>query len=157
MTYTLARFLTAAPAGLYRWTGGTASAEIAALCRLKRIELFRMCARHVRDKRRFLATLAKAMRLPRWFGMNWDALADCLTDFTWQPGSAHVLFYTNLDAFAQHGPVDFTTALSVLEDAADFWAQRKVRLLVLIECDALRRCVHLPAVRLAVNSPRPRL
>ena len=145
--YSLARFLASAPAGLYRWIGAAACAEITGLCRLKHIELFHVRGEHLRDKRRFLAAVARAMHLPRWFGLNWDALADCLTDFDWQPGSVHVLLCSKLDAFAQRSPVDFGTALAVLEDAAHFWAERDVHFLVLVECDRLPRFVHLLAVR----------
>jgi barstar (barnase inhibitor) len=144
--YSLARFLASAPAGLYRWIGAGARADIAALCRLRRIELTRVRGARLRDKRHFLAAVARAMGLPRWFGMNWDALADALTDFDWQPGTVHVLFCSNLDAFAQRSPIDFATALAVLEDAACFWAERDVHFLVLVECDKLPQFAHLLTV-----------
>ena len=41
---------------------------------------------HVHGKQEFLQKLAKALEFPSWFGGNWDALVDCLTDLSWQPG-----------------------------------------------------------------------
>ena len=34
------------------------------------------------DKATLLARLAAALQFPDWFGHNWDALSDCLTDLS---------------------------------------------------------------------------
>lgn len=34
----------------------------------------------VADKEGFMAAVSAALALPGWFGRNWDALADCLSD-----------------------------------------------------------------------------
>ena len=143
--YTFERLLTGAPPGLYRLLKHGASTRISKLCRLKDAELFRISGERVRTKRRFLAVIARAMRLPRWFGMNWDALADSLTDFAWETGTTHVLLLSALDGFASQAPLDFGTALGVLDDAVSFWAERDVRFLVLIETQRLPQAA-LPTV-----------
>jgi Barstar (barnase inhibitor) len=144
--YTFERFLTSAPSGLYRLLTHGASMRMTKLCRLKDAELFCVNGEQVRTKRRFLVVIARAMGLPRWFGMNWDALADSLTDFAWEPGTTHVLLLSALDGFAQHAPLDFGTALGLLDDAASFWAEQDVRFLVLIEAQCLPRVTPLPVV-----------
>jgi len=35
------------------------------------------------DKATLLARFAAALHFPDWFGHNWDALSDCLTDLSW--------------------------------------------------------------------------
>src|SRR5215510_9162043 len=45
----------------------------------------------VRDKSELLARLSRALRFPDWFGGNWDALEDCLTDLSWLKADGHVL------------------------------------------------------------------
>ncbi len=57
---------------------------------------------------------ARALSFPDWFGRNWDALEDCLTDLSWRPGGGHVLL---LD-----GDGDDPMLLDVLRSAAQFWA-----------------------------------
>ena len=41
------------------------------------------------DKRDLLDRFAAALRFPSWFGYNWDAMHDCLTDLSWLPASAY--------------------------------------------------------------------
>jgi hypothetical protein len=143
--YSLARLLAHGPAGLYRLDA--TSRPRPALFRLNGVELFSVRGECVRDKQRFLRAVARAMALPLWFGMNWDALADSLTDFEWEPGYAATLMCSKLDGFARQSPVDFVTALEVLDDTTRYWAQRDVRFLVLIDCDNLSQFARLPTVR----------
>lgn len=39
------------------------------------------------DRAAFLAECARAFEFPDWFGHNWDALADALTDVQHRPGT----------------------------------------------------------------------
>jgi len=145
--YTFAYFLAHATPGLYRLVAARAPGNVRTLCRLKHIELLHISGEAVRDKRRFLAVAARTLRFPPWFGMNWDALADCLTEFGWQPGSTHVLLLSGMDGFARRSPRDFATVLAVLEDAAAFWTQRGVRFLILIESTNLPQSLRLSTIR----------
>jgi hypothetical protein len=136
-----------APPGVYRVVGGNGPTPFAALSRSRGIESFHANGRRVRTKKRFLAVVARTLRLPRWFGMNWDALADSLTDREWQAHTSHALLLTDFNAFAAHAPCDFAAALAVLQDAVDFWADREVRFLVLVDCKH-RSCLQMPTVQL---------
>jgi len=144
--YTLAYFLSRAPSGLYRLVGDRPPRNMRTLCRLSGVELLHVSAAQAHDKRRFLGAAARAMHLPAWFGMNWDAFADCLTDFAWKPGSTHVLLLSDVDGFAKRSPADFANALAVLADAASFWAQRGVRFLILIQSRKLPKTLRLSTV-----------
>jgi RNAse (barnase) inhibitor barstar len=42
-----------------------------------------------------LAEVARAFQLPDYFGMNWDALDECLRDLSWLPASGHLLVVSN--------------------------------------------------------------
>jgi hypothetical protein len=68
-----------------------------------------------------LSKLAEALEFPAWFGGNWDALEDCLTDLSWLNAAGHVLLIEG----AAGAPAD---DLGVLEDvlaaAAAHWAER---------------------------------
>ena len=65
------------------------------------------------------AAMARALAFPDWFGGNWDALEDCLSDLSWRRGDGHVLLIRN-------GPAGdtFGVLLDVLRSAAEYWAGR---------------------------------
>lgn len=64
-------------------------------------------------------SLAGALGFPAWFGANWDALEDCLSDLSWRPGAGHVLI------FASHPAGDaLGVLLDVLRASAEYWAGR---------------------------------
>src|SRR5215212_2915668 len=39
---------------------------------------------------------AAALQFPRYFGRNWDAFYDCLTDLAWLPAQTYLLVVTNI-------------------------------------------------------------
>ncbi len=63
--------------GVYR-TGRLGALEDAV--RGTRLSYARISLAGVEDKEQLLDTLAGDLALPAWFGRNWDALQDCLTD-----------------------------------------------------------------------------
>ena len=70
-------------------------------------------------KAELLKNMASALGFPDWFGHNWDALEDCLTDLSWRDAPGHVLVIEN----AQPGD-DLGVLLDVLRSSAEFWAGR---------------------------------
>ena len=85
--------------------------------------MYRVDLTKVTDKEGFLEAISKAMDFPDWFGHNWDALADCLTDLSWMAADGYVIVLERADAFASAAPTDFATALSIFQDAADTWRE----------------------------------
>ena len=67
-----------------------------------------------------LAAIAAALDFPEWFGANWDALEDCLTDLSWRKGAPPRVF---LFSGASPGD-DFGILRDVLGAAADYWGGR---------------------------------
>ena len=68
-----------------------------------------------------LRAIAKALRFPDWFGGNWDALEDCLSDLSWRPGDGHVLVFRNWQALSSD---DLGVLIDVLRSTAEFWSGR---------------------------------
>jgi RNAse (barnase) inhibitor barstar len=93
--------------------------------------------RHVRiekppTKLALLETLAAVLGFPDHFGANWDALYDSLTDLPLVPGSTLVIEVGGLSRLARQAAGDLTTAIDTFRDAAAFWRERDVRLVVLL-------------------------
>lgn len=67
-----------------------------------------------------LASIARALEFPAWFGGNWDALEDCLGDLSWRGAAgAHLLLF---DTFPRGDALG--VLLDVLRSAAEYWAGR---------------------------------
>jgi hypothetical protein len=73
------------------------------------------------DKAELLVRVARGLQFPDWFGGNWDALEDCLTDLSWLQAEGHVLLF---DAAGGLTADDFGVFADVLSSCAQYWAGR---------------------------------
>ena len=74
------------------------------------------------DKAALMQRVARALEFPQWFGGNWDALEDCLTDLSWTGAEGHVLLIEG----AQDLPRDEREVFAdILASSAAYWAERK--------------------------------
>lgn len=71
------------------------------------------------NKDKALAQIGTALNFPIWYGANFDALFDCLTDTDWQPGKGHVILLKGVAELRATDPDDFATLIEVLQAAAD--------------------------------------
>lgn len=86
------------------------------------------------DKAGLLQSLARALAFPEWFGHNWDAWFDCLTDLGWHPSAVgYVIVVRNALAVHRSAPEALDTALAIIEDAARVWAERGVSLRAFVD------------------------
>ena len=69
----------------------------------------------------FFQELASALRFPGYFGHNWDAVYDCLTDLNWLPATGYVLLLDGLDYLAMNEPGQWGIGLKVLRESCEFW------------------------------------
>jgi RNAse (barnase) inhibitor barstar len=83
-----------------------------------------------------LLQLGSALKFPSWYGANFDALYDCLTDPEWQPAKGHVLFINGITRLRATQPVDFATLINVLQAAAEDRRKTHVPFWVLIDAPA---------------------
>jgi hypothetical protein len=85
------------------------------------VHAIRISLSGVSRKEALLARIAQALEFPAWFGGNWDALEDCLTDLSWLQGAGHVLL---IEDAAQLTEDDRGVLADILASAATFWAER---------------------------------
>ncbi len=71
----------------------------------------------VQGKGALLAALAQAIEAPGWFGNNWDALADSLSDLSWKPAPGYVLLLRD----ANLGPAEEEMLGNILLETVAFW------------------------------------
>ena len=73
------------------------------------------------DRTELLARVARSLQFPDWFGANWDALEDCLTDLSWLEADGHVLLLEDASGLT---PDDFGVFADILSSSAQYWAGR---------------------------------
>ena len=73
-----------------------------------------------------LARFARALRFPDWFGDNWDALQDCLSDLSWLPAEGYLLLLDDTDDWRQADPQGFGITLEILEQASEAWRRERL-------------------------------
>lgn len=73
------------------------------------------------DKTGLLERVARALEFPQWFGGNWDALEDCLTDLSWTKAEGWVLL---IEDAGRLPPDDLGVFSEILSAAAAWWSER---------------------------------
>lgn len=112
----LQRLMDPSRSGVYRSRRWDAIADAV---RGSRLSFARVSLRGVADKAGLLERIAQALAFPDWFGANWDALEDCLTDLSWREAEGHVLVFEDFTAND-----DLGVLIDVLASSAEFWATR---------------------------------
>jgi RNAse (barnase) inhibitor barstar len=105
-----------AKSGVYR---ASRADEIEDAVRGGKLNFARVSLQGIADKTALLRTIAAALGFPDWFGENWDALEDCLTDLSWREAQGHVLVFEGFQFLPED---DLGVLIDVLISAAEFWA-----------------------------------
>lgn len=93
---------------------------------------FHIDGNQIDSKATFLDSFATALSFPDYFGKNWDAFNDCITDMMWLPAPGYVLLYDNVSHFAVSQPKDWSTARSLLTQAASYWNAKNRPMYILL-------------------------
>ncbi|MCD9142382.1 barstar family protein [Streptomyces albireticuli] len=124
------------PPGVYRLPPTDTAPRVAALAAEAEWRAAPLHLGGVTTKKAFLDRCATDLEFPEWFGRNWDALADCLTDLSWwlEEGKArgYLLVTEDWETFRKAAPKDARTAEAIFGDAVDHWADAESPLAVLL-------------------------
>jgi hypothetical protein len=120
------------PPGIYRFADREAAPHVLRRVRRHGWLGWHLNGRAIASKADFLAACARAMRFPSYFGRNWDAFEECITDLSWLPAAGYVLLYEAPNYFAADQPREWQTAFAVLGDATAYWRDKGVPFYVLL-------------------------
>ncbi len=81
------------------------------------------------DQKDLLDALYKACNFPEYFGFNWSALEDCLSDFSWGRAPGYVLIYDNLHMLNTYDLYQF---LDIVEGAGKLWSKHNASFKLLV-------------------------
>ena len=117
------RFLDAEKSGVYRVSGAGVPRTAA---REAGLALLEVSLDGVADKDALLRQFAASLGFPDWFGGNWDALEECLTDLSWCEAAGYVLLVRGAAALAVRGAADYGVLIDLLGGCAQSWRERGV-------------------------------
>lgn len=67
--------------------------------------------------------LARLLEFPAYFGRNWDALDECITDLEWMPGRGYVLIVKNADRLLSEETQDiYDIFIRIMKKAGEEWS-----------------------------------
>lgn len=112
------------------------SAPVAAIVRQAGLKVLEADVGRFSDREAMLADLGRSFHFPDWYGANFDALHDCLTDSTWQPAQGYALLISGLNELRAASPSDFQTLIDVFRSAAEIKRESGTPFWVLLDTTA---------------------
>ncbi len=85
------------------------------------------------SKPALLAKLARALKFPAYFGMNWDALEDSLRDLSWNRAAGYVVVLTGFSIMAEKIPAEAEIIKKIFESSAKYWQGKQVPFFIFLE------------------------
>lgn len=121
--------------GLYQSAADLDLEELAVICQEQDFQLGHLDGATITNKAEFFTACATALQFPSYFGHNWDALEECLTDLEWLPASGYLLLYSHPKPFAQTHPKDWKTLIEIFQSAIDEWNETDIPLYIVFSGD----------------------
>ena len=118
--------------GVYSITPGLKVGSIKKAAAARSLDFTQIDLKGVTGKADFLKKVARALNFPEYFGMNWDALNDCLTDMAWKPAAGYVLLFSSFQSFAGNAPADMKVVRDIFDLSAQYWKQKAVPFYILL-------------------------
>jgi len=117
--------------GVYLATRG-ADADIRNAARSAGLEFIQVDLKGVTGKKSFFKKTAGTLGFPPYFGMNWDAFSDCLTDMSWRPAAGYVILLNDYRSFAAKAPADAQVARRIFDSSAQYWKMKEVPFYIIL-------------------------
>ena len=93
---------------------------------------FHIEGKNIERKEQLMNQLATSLRLPKHFGLNWDALEECLNDMDDVDGDGFVIYYDHIDPLLEGHPSEFETLVEILRDSVKSWKDDETAMVVLL-------------------------
>lgn len=122
-----------APRGVFWLKSPESPAAVGKLAKAKGLAYFHLEGKSIEKKEQFLNHAATVMHFPDYFGNNWDAFEECITDFEWMDeAEGFVIHFDHTDNFAAHHESQLETVIELFQDAVDYWKGEGKPMLVLL-------------------------
>ncbi|HQR04991.1 MAG: barstar family protein [Proteobacteria bacterium] len=122
-------------AGVFHLPAG-ARGDLVTAAQANGMTVFEVGLAHAHNKAEMLGTIARVMAFPAWFGINYDALLDCLADLHWCPAEGYLVLLDHCDGIHGLAGEDFATSLDIFAEAARIWCEQGIPFWCLVNMQA---------------------
>jgi hypothetical protein len=88
-----------------------------------RLFVARILGKRCRTKRGLFRAFAEALRFPDYFGGNWDAFEECISDLSWLKANGYLLIVSDAEMLLARNDEDYKTFISIMTEAGKEWAE----------------------------------
>lgn len=74
-------------------------------------------------KQSLLSEYARIFGFPSYFGGNWDAFEECLSDLDWIPATGYITFIRHAERVLCRHEEDYVTFIKILQDIGQDWGR----------------------------------
>ena len=71
--------------------------------------------------------VAAALQFPNYYGENWNAMDECITDLDWMPADWYLIYVSTIEDVLPGDEGSFSIFLRILLDAGRAWANPETR------------------------------
>jgi RNAse (barnase) inhibitor barstar len=106
--------------------------EIERLKQDKGTKVYVLDGNRIVDSTSLFQEFATAMQFPEYFGHNWDALKDCLTELDGHEVDRYIITIDKLDRFITKDPSQWTNFLDVCKSVVEYWQDTETPVYILL-------------------------
>jgi RNAse (barnase) inhibitor barstar len=118
--------------GVFYLPQHAAPRDIQAAATRAKFAFFHIEGKNIARKEQLLNHVATALRFPGYFGENWDALEECLTDMEWVDAPGYMIYFDHIDGLLTAHPDQFETFVEICRDAVRSWKEDGTPMVVLL-------------------------
>lgn len=95
-----------------------------------KFQVFHLEGQSITNRDLYFQKIADLFQFPDYFGHNWDAVADCLTDLSWEEGDRILIVYSHSQGLSEEH--DWEIAIRIWANTIEFWGQQGVMVSVVL-------------------------
>ncbi len=118
--------------GVFFLPGNVPSRSVQQAAKSADFAFFHIEGKNISRKEQLLNAFATALRLPKHFGHNWDALEECLDDMDLPEAEGVVIYYDHIDGLLAANPDQVATLVEISRDAVASWKEEGTPFFVLL-------------------------
>jgi RNAse (barnase) inhibitor barstar len=117
---------------VYQLVSPIDSIELAALSRDTDAKLFYLDGRQIADRDRLFQQFAIVMQFSDYFGHNWDALWDSLTDLDLDDPPRQIIVLDRLDNFVRDNPKQWPILFDICQRIVEYYQDTSTPMYILV-------------------------